>query len=98
MCIRDSVNWGDGTTTITGEDGSTNPSHAYSENSGQPYTIAVKAYHASAITDSSGSFANSSDSMTNLTVTVYTATPVVSFELYTASSGGSALTGNNYGY
>ena len=92
---RYSVNWGDGTTTIEGADGSTNPSHAYSENSGQPYTIAVKAYHASAVTDSSGSFANSGDSMTNLTVAVYTATPVVSFELYTASSGGSALSGND---
>jgi hypothetical protein len=86
------VDWGDGTTTT---ESSTTPSHAYSENSGTPYTITVKAYNNSAITDSSGSFANSGDSMTNLTVTVYTATPVISFELYTASSGGSALTGND---
>ena len=89
------VDWGDGTTSIKGADGSTNPSHVYSENSGTPYTIAVKAYHASAVTDSAGSFANSSDSMTNLTVTVYTATPVPAFELYAASSGGSALSGND---
>ena len=76
----------------------TTPTHDYDENSASPYTITVKAYNNSAVTDSSGSFANSGDSMTNLTVTVSTATPVVSFALYTASSGGSALTGNNLYY
>ena len=89
---RYEVNWGDGTTTT---ETVTNPTHDYDENSGTPYTITVKAYNLSAVTDSAGSFANSGDSMTNLQVTVYTATPVVSFELYAASSGGSALTGNN---
>jgi hypothetical protein len=89
---RYTVNWGDGTTETVS---ATNPTHDYDENSGTPYTITVKAYNHVAVTDSSGSFANSGDSMTNLTVTVYTSTPVVSFEFYAASSGGSALTGNN---
>jgi len=89
---RYEVNWGDGTTTT---ETVTNPTHDYDENSGTPYTITVKAYNLSAVTDSAGSFANSADSMTNLQVTVYTATPVPAFEIYTASSGGSAITGND---
>ncbi|MBC8435741.1 MAG: PKD domain-containing protein, partial [Proteobacteria bacterium] len=89
---RYTVDWGDGTTETVS---ATNPTHAYNENSGTPYTITVKAYNHNAVTDSAGSFANSGDSMTNLQVTVYTATPVPAFEIYTASSGGSALTGND---
>jgi len=89
---RYTVNWGDGTTETVS---ATNPTHDYDENSGTPYTISVKAYNHNAVTDSAGSFANSGDSMTNLQVTVYTATPVPAFEIYTASSGGSALTGND---
>jgi len=89
---RYTVNWGDGTTETVS---ATNPTHDYDENSGTPYTITVKAYNHNAVTDSAGSFADSADSMTNLQVTVYTATPVPAFEIYTASSGGSALTGND---
>ena len=89
---RYTIDWGDGTTETVS---ATNPTHNYDENSGTPYTITVKAYNHNAVTDSSGSFANSGDSMTNLQVTVYTATPVPAFEIYTASSGGSALTGND---
>ncbi len=92
---RYDINWGDGTAveTVT----STTPSHAYNDNSGQPYTITVKAYNNTATSDSAGSFANSGDSQTNVTITIYTAQPVPAFAIYAASSGGSPITTANNG-
>ena len=91
---RYEVNWGDGTTTT---ENATNPNHDYDENSGQPYTISVKAYNNAATTNSSGSFAHSGNSQTNLVVTVYTTQPVPAFAIYAASSGGSPITIANTG-
>ena len=87
---RFDINWGDGSAieTVT----STTPSHTYNENSGQPYTISVKAYNNTAVTDSAGSFANSGDSQTNQTITIFTAQPVPAFQIFAAPSGGSAIT------
>ena len=85
---RYTITWGDSNTT-TGTADST-PSHTYTATGAM--SVTVKAYNNSAITDSSGSHASST--RTNY-ITIYTATPVVDFELYTASSGGSALTGSN---
>jgi len=92
---RYDVNWGDGTAvqTVT----TTTPTHDYDENSGQPYTISVKAYNNTAVADSSGSFANSGDSQTNVTITIYTSQPVPAFAMYAASSGGSPITKANNG-
>ena len=87
---RFDINWGDGSAieTVT----STTPSHTYNENSGQPYTISVKAYNNTAVTDSAGSFANSGDSQTNQTITIFTAQPVPAFQMFAAPSGGSPIT------
>tara|TARA_Y100000592_G_scaffold71489_1_gene111287 strand:- start:6170 stop:9880 length:3711 start_codon:yes stop_codon:yes gene_type:complete len=87
---RFDINWGDGSAieTVT----STTPSHTYNENSGQPYTISVKAYNNTAVTDSAGSFANSGDSQTNQTITIFTAQPVPAFQIFAAPSGGTAIT------
>ena len=87
---RFDINWGDGSAieTVT----STTPSHTYNENSGQPYTISVKAYNNTAVTDSAGSFANSGDSQTNQTITIFTAQPVPAFQIFAGPSGGTAIT------
>ena len=85
---RYTITWGDSNTT-TGTADST-PSHTYTATGAM--SVTVKAYANGAVTDSAGSFATSTRSNY---ITIYTATPVVDFELYTASSGGSALTGNN---
>ena len=85
---RYTITWGDSSTT-TGTSDST-PTHTYTATGAM--TVTVKAYANGAVTDSAGSHA--SLTRTNY-ITIYTATPVVDFELYTASSGGSALTGNN---
>jgi hypothetical protein len=92
---RYDVNWGDGTAvqTVT----TTTPFHDYDENSGQPYTISVKAYNNTAVSGSSGSFANSGDSQTNQVITVYTSQPVPAFAIYAAASGGSPITTANSG-
>jgi len=85
---RYTITWGDGNTT-TGTSDST-PSHTYTATG--TMSVTVKAYANGAVTDSSGSHASSTRSNY---ITIYTATPVVDFELYDVSSGGSALTGNN---
>ena len=89
---RYEVDWGDGTVTT---ETVTNPTHAYNENSGQPYTISVKAYaNGASTTDSAGSFANSGDFQTNQVITIYTAQPVANFEIRTSATrdGGSVIT------
>jgi len=85
---RYDITWGDGDTT-TGTTDST-PSHTYATNSGSPFTVTVRAYN------NGGSGSGSEESKTRISyITIYTATPVVGFALYRASSGGSALTGND---
>jgi len=82
------INWGDGNTT-TGTADST-PTHVYSSNVNSPFTVTVTAEN------SSGTGKGSSVSKTrNDYITIYTATPVVSYDFYRASSGGSALSGND---
>jgi plastocyanin len=83
---RYTITWGDGDTT-TGTSDST-PSHTYA--SGGTFSVTVKAFeNDAATTDSSGSFATST--RTNY-ITVSTAEPVLTFEMYAASSGGSPIT------
>ena len=92
---RYDVDWGDGTAvqTVT----TTTPTHDYDENSGQPYTISVKAYNNTAVSGSAGSFANSGDSQTNQVITVYTSQPIPAFAIYASASGGSPITTANSG-
>ena len=80
--------WGDGSTTTNTSDST--PSHTYTDNTNSPYDVVITA------SNSSGSGEGSSASVTKTDfITLYTATPVADFDLYAASSGGSALTGNN---
>lgn len=87
---RYDIDWGDGTNT----NGVTTytPSHVYASNTGSPYTVVVRAYNNGAISGSAGSEASST--RTDYII-IYTANPVAAFELYRASSGGTALTGND---
>jgi len=87
---RYDIDWGDGTNT-NGTTDST-PSHTYTSNAGSPYTVIVRAYNNGAISGSAGSEASSTRTSY---IIIYTANAVSAFELYSASSGGSALTGNN---
>lgn len=86
---RYTIDWGDGDTTTATSDST--PSHTYTDNTNSPYDITVTAFNNNAVSGSEGSTASSTRSNY---VTLYTATPVAGFELYTASSGGSALTGD----
>ena len=81
---RYDITWGDGDTTTGTTD--TTPTHTYSTNVGSPFDVTVRAYN------NGGSGAGSEASKTREDyITIYTADPVVSFAIYAASSGGSAL-------
>jgi len=84
---RYDITWGDGTQSLAAT--STTPTHVYATNVGSPYTITVRAYNnAGSGTGSEASFSRDSY------ITIYTANPVVTFGLYRASTGGSALSGS----
>ena len=84
---RYTIDWGDGSNTTATSDST--PSHTYTDNTNSPYDITLTAFN------NNGSGEGSSASSTRSSyVTLYTATPVADFELYTGSSGGSALTGD----
>ena len=85
---RYDITWGDGNST-SGTTDST-PTHTYSSNSGSPFDVTVRAYN------NGGSGTGSEASLTRTDyITIYTATPVVGFGFYRASSGGSVLSGND---
>ena len=81
------INWGDGNYSNAAV--STSPTHTYSTNTGSPYTVVVRAYGTGSGTGSEASFTRTSY------IIIYTADPNVQFDLYRASSGGTALTGTN---
>ena len=81
---RYDITWGDGDTTTGTTD--TTPSHTYATNTGSPFDVTVRAYNNAG----SGSGSEASKTRENY-ITIYTADPVVSFAIYAASSGGSAL-------
>lgn len=85
---RYTISWGDGDTTTATSDST--PSHTYTDNSNSPYTVAVTAFN----NNGSGEGSTTTTTKTSF-ITLYTATPVADFDLYAASSGGSALTGDN---
>ena len=82
------IDWGDGSNT-NGTSDST-PSHTYTDNSNSPYDVVIVARN----TSGSGEGSSATVTKTNF-ITLYTATPVANFGIFTASAGGSALTGNS---
>ena len=82
---RYDVYWGDG--TVDSDSSDSTPSHTYNSNTGSPFTVKVVARNNSG--EGAGSF--SIKERSNYVI-VYTATPVVSFAIYAASSGGSPIT------
>ncbi len=82
---RYTIDWGDGQTTTATTDST--PSHQYSTNSGSPFDITVTAFNNSGV----GSGSTASKERANY-VTIYTATPVVTFAAYTSPTGGSPIT------
>ncbi len=82
------INWGDGSALETTTDST--PTHNYTDSSGGTYNVTVVARN------SSGVGAGHSQSLTKSNfITVFTPAPVMGFSLFRASSGGSALSGND---
>lgn len=82
------IDWGDGSANSVTSDST--PSHTYSTNSGSPFSISLTARN----TNGGGEGSTASSSRTNY-ITIFTATPVASFDLFRALSGGSALSSSN---
>jgi hypothetical protein len=82
------INWGDGSTTIATTDST--PSHTYTSNAGSPYTVIVTAYN-----DTGSGTGSTADYTRTSYIIIYTADPVVDFDLYQASVSGTILSGNN---
>ena len=85
---RFDIDWGDGNTDTDSTDST--PSHTYTEPAGGSFTVKVTAKNASGV----GAGSSQSKTRTNYIV-VYTPTPVVDFDLFRASTGGTALSGND---
>ena len=85
---RYDVTWGDGSYSNNTSDST--PSHTYTDNSGSPYSVTVRSYNnGGAGKGSEASFSRSDY------IVIYTADPVVSFDMYRHETGGSALSGND---
>ena len=82
---RYTINWGDGNYTTSTTDST--PSHTYNSNVGSPFDVEVIAFNNAG----AGTGASSAKTRTSY-ITIYTATPVVSFAAYANSSGGSPIT------
>ncbi len=81
---RYTIVWGDGSTTTATTDST--PTHTYSTNSGSPFDVVVTAFNNSG----SGTGSTASKTRSNY-ITIYTADPVVSFAIFAASAGGTAI-------
>ena len=85
---RYDIDWGDGSNTLNTTDST--PSHAYTDVAGGLYTVVVTARNAS------GVGAGHSQTLTKADyITVYTPAPIMGFNLFRTSSGGSAISGND---
>jgi hypothetical protein len=82
---RYTIDWGDGSTTTATTDST--PTHTYSSNVGSPFDVTVEAFNNNGV--GSGSTASKER---QAYVTIYTATPVVSFAAYASPTGGSPIT------
>ena len=82
---RYDITWGDGNTTIGTTDST--PTHTYNTNVGSPFDVTVRAYNNAG----EGTGSEATETKSNF-ITIFTANPVVQYEFYAASSGGSAIT------
>ena len=82
---RYTIDWGDGNTDTATTDST--PSHTYSSNVGSPFDVEVTAFNNAG----NGTGASSTKTRTSY-ITIYTATPVVTFAAYANASGGSPIT------
>ena len=85
---RYDIDWGTGETATTNSS-STTPTHTYNTNTYSPFTVTVRAYNNTA----SGTGSEASSTRTSYII-IYTADPVMGFELYRNSTGGTALSGS----
>lgn len=81
------IDWGDGNTDTTSD---STPTHTYTDADGGAFTVEVIASN----TSGAGAGHSFGKTRTNY-ITLYTPDPSVAFALYRASSGGSALSGND---
>lgn len=81
------IDWGDGNTETTSD---STPSHTYTEPDGGQFSVSITASN----TSGAGAGSSFTTAKSNF-ITVYTGDPSVSFDLFRASTGGSALTGND---
>ena len=82
---RYDITWGDGSTTIGTTDST--PTKTYSSNVGSPFDVTVRAYNNAG----EGTGSEATETKEDF-ITIFTANPVVQYEFYAASSGGSAIT------
>ena len=88
---RYTIDWGTGETQTTGTTDST-PTHTYNDNSNSPFDVTVTAYN------HNGSGKGSTVSKSRISyITIYTADPVVDFDIYNTLTGGSTLTFSDSG-
>tara|TARA_R110001592_G_scaffold185449_1_gene429447 strand:- start:2777 stop:6103 length:3327 start_codon:yes stop_codon:yes gene_type:complete len=82
---RFTIDWGDGSSTVATTDST--PSHTYTDNSNSPFDVVVTAFN----NLGAGSGSTASITKTDF-ITLYTANPVVAFDMFAGSAGGSAVT------
>jgi len=83
------ITWGDGTTTLNSS--SSTISHTYNEATGGLFSITATAKNSNGVGAGSSQTVSKADY-----ITVYTPDPAVTFSLFRASSGGSAISGNDF--
>nr|BAR36601.1 hypothetical protein [uncultured Mediterranean phage uvMED] len=86
---RYDISWGDGTTTLNSS--SSSISHTYTQPTGGLFSITATAKNASGVGAGSSQTVSKDDY-----ITVYTPDPSVTFSLFRAPTGGSALSGNDF--
>ena len=86
---RYDIEWGDGTTTLNAT--SSSISHTYTQPTGGLFSITATAKNASGVGAGSSQTVSKADY-----ITVYTPDPIVTFSLFRAPTGGSALSGNDF--
>jgi len=82
------INWGDGSGNTTTS--STTAAHQYNTNAGTPFTVTVVASNTNGAVPS-----NSASFQIPGYIQIYGPNPVLSYNLYRTSSGGTILSGNN---
>ena len=86
---RYDIQWGDGTTTLNAT--SSSISHTYTQPTGGLFSVTATAKNASGVGAGSSQTVSKADY-----ITVYTPDPSVTFSLFRAPTGGSALSGNDF--